>query len=297
MKHSKFKNVGQGSHPKTKALKIMKNLEKNMFFGSKIIPFKKFGQNFLIDGVVLKKIIAFCALSQRDVVLEIGPGMGALTKEIAPRAKKIIAVEKDRRIVPLLKENLSSLKNLKIIEEDILKIKAESLGLPKNYKIIANLPYNISLFVIRKFLEGKNPPRLMILMVQKEVAQKICSKKSSLPKLAIEFYAKPKILFYVKKDAFWPKPKVDGAVIEIKDIENKARQCDENLFFSVIKAGFLFPRKTILNNLSFGLKLERETIEKMLSKMNIRKDIRPENIDLKEWINLSLECKNLLLFN
>ncbi len=271
----------------------MKNLEKDVFSGSKIIPFKKFGQNFLIDSVVLKKIIAFCALSQRDVVLEIGPGMGALTKEIAPRAKKIIAVEKDRRIVPLLKESLSSLKNLKIIEGDILKIKTENLGLPKNYKIIANLPYNISLFVIRKFLEGKNPPRLMILMVQKEVAQKICSKKSSLPKLAIEFYAKPKILFYVKKDAFWPKPKVDGAVIEIKDIGNKAKQCDKNLFFSVIKAGFLFPRKTILNNLSFGLKSERETIEKMLDECEINPQKRPGDLSFSAWLKIVSYYKQL----
>lgn len=283
----------RSAHPKTKALKIMKNLEKDVFSGSKIIPFKKFGQNFLIDSVVLKKIIAFCALSQRDVVLEIGPGMGALTKEIAPRAKKIIAVEKDRRIVPLLKESLSSLKNLKIIEGDILKIKTENLGLPKNYKIIANLPYNISLFVIRKFLEGKNPPRLMILMVQKEVAQKICSKKSSLPKLAIEFYAKPKILFYVKKDAFWPKPKVDGAVIEIKDIGNKAKQCDKNLFFSVIKAGFLFPRKTILNNLSFGLKSERETIEKMLDECEINPQKRPGDLSFSAWLKIVSYYKQL----
>ncbi|MBU3918377.1 hypothetical protein KKC63_00490, partial [Patescibacteria group bacterium] len=192
---------------------------------------KKFGQNFLVDKSILEKIIESAQLKKDALVLEIGPGLGVLTKELAKQCEQVIAIEKDKRIIGLLKQNLMGFNNVEIIEADALKFdwcrcqtstlcrcltstardtrtsledssfetrphqRGRASLMTGNYKIVANLPYNIALPVIRKFIEAKNPPEEMILMLQKEVAEKLCSEKGSLPKIAVEFYAKTEFLF------------------------------------------------------------------------------------------------------
>jgi 16S rRNA (adenine1518-N6/adenine1519-N6)-dimethyltransferase len=207
-----------------------------------------------------------------------------LTQELAKQAKKVMAVEKDKNLINVLKNNTSKYQNLQILQGDIMI--NYHLSLIDDYKIVANLPYNIALAVIRKFLEEKNPPQTMVLMLQKEVAQRICSKKSSLSKITVEFYAKPEILFYVPKTSFWPAPKVDGAVIKITDIQKSIPNVDKELFFKILKIGFSHPRKTILNNFSQGLKLEKEKISQWLKNANVPCQKRPEELVLKQWTKL-----------
>jgi len=190
-----------------------------------IHPSRRLGQNFLIDKNVLQKIIEAAKLKPTDIILEIGPGLGILTIELAKRVRKVIAVEKDRQLCTILKNilNAPNVKNVEIIEGDILKIEStfrldrnESLT-NYNYKIVANLPYYIVSPVMRKFLEAENPPQLLVLMVQKEVAQRIVANppQMNLLAVAVQFYAQPKIISYVSKNSFWPRPKVDSAIIKI----------------------------------------------------------------------------------
>lgn len=276
------------------SLKIIKKLIRKY----QIFPSKRWGQHFLIDRSVLRKILEASDLQSRDIVLEIGPGIGNLTQELAKRVKKVIAIEKDPKMVEILREVLKEFKNVKIIKEDILKINLQSKILNlKSYKVVANLPYYITSPVIRKFLEEPvRRPQVIILMVQKEVAQRICStKKMSLLALSIQFYAKVKIVSYVSKKSFWPKPKVDSAIIKIAPRVNKyiADELFKKRFFRIVKAGFSQPRKQLLNTLSKGLKLEKEKIKTWLLKNKIKPRERAETLNLKNWLLLTKSFNNL----
>lgn len=259
----------------------------------KPIPIKNLGQNFIKNEGVIKKIIECAKIEKKDVVLEIGPGLGALTKELAKKARLVVAIEKDGRIIPILKKNLIGIKNVLIIKGDILKTDLDSFNF-KKYKIVSNLAYNISLPTIMKFLEEKNPPESMTLMIQKEVAQKICSTRSSLLKIAVNFYSRAKIIFYVPSNSFWPRPKVDGAVIKFENIQKNQPPIDKRLFFTVLRAGFLFPRKTILNNLSTGLKLNKPSVKKNLLGAGVDFKKRPEKISLSGWVSLALNFSDVI---
>lgn len=269
----------------------------------KIKPIKHLGQNFLIDKNIIKKIIKAADLKPRDIVLEIGPGLGALTEELAKKVKKVIAVEKDRRMYRALKENLKDFNNLEIINEDILKLKLTGIGIglayPKpagdrlslsQYKIAANLPFYITAPVIRKFLETKNPPREMVLIVQKEVAQRICARlpKMNILAVSVQFYAKPKIISYVSKKSFYPRPKVDAAIIKIKtkSEKRKTKKTNADKFFRVVKAGFSHPRKQLINNLSKELKIEKQKIATRLGRINIKPSQRAETLSVNNWLDL-----------
>ncbi len=285
-----------------------------------IQPSKKLGQNFLINKKVLFKIINSADIAKKDTILEIGPGLGTLTLELAKKAKKVITVEKDPKMIEILKETLKSFKNVKIIQGDILKYnfqfsisnleplrfaRCNSFGIKqsifnfqfsKKYKIVANLPYYIVSPVIRKFLESKYPPKEMFLMVQKEVAQRICAKpsKMSILAVAVQFYAEPKILFKVSKGSFWPQPKVDSAFLKIKPFSNP-KEVNPDLFFKIVKAGFSHPRKQLANNLSKelalsppnGLKLNKEQIKTLLLDIGIEPSIRAEALTIDDWIKLT----------
>jgi len=259
---------------------------KNLLERYKIRPFKGFGQNFLVNKDVLNKIVAAADIGPEDIILEIGPGIGTLTQELAKKAKKVVAVEKDGKLVEILKETLKEFKNTRVIQGDILK--TGNLNL-KNYKVVANLPYNITSPVIRKFLESKNPPREMTLMIQKEVAQRICAKPPDMNLLAVsvQFYSEPKILFYVSKNNFWPRPKVDGAILRISQICTNLPRIDTNLFFKIVKAGFSQPRKQIVNNLSKVLKLDKEKVKSWLKRNRMSFTQRAETLDIKDWVKLT----------
>jgi 16S rRNA (adenine1518-N6/adenine1519-N6)-dimethyltransferase len=259
-------------------------------------PFKGLGQNFLINKGILEKIMETVNIKPNETILEIGPGVGTLTKELAKKAGKVVAIEKDDKMVEILKKTLITFKNVEVIKEDALKIDLENQKLRiKKYKIIANLPYNIASRVIRRFLESKNQPKEMILMVQKEVAQRICAKAPDMNLLAasIQFYSKPKILFYVSKNNFWPQSKVDGALVRLRP-KDTGQKIDKERFFRVLKAGFSQPRKKISNNLSKVLKLDKEKVKEWLLKNSISPDQRAENLEIKDW--LSLTKKSVQIF-
>lgn len=265
-----------------------------------IKPSKRLGQHFLVDRGVLRDIIAAAELTKDDMALEIGPGIGTLTTELAKRAQKVIAVEKDKKMVEILEETLNGYDNIKCVQADILKkdvlkdiffLEGAYKG---TYKVVANLPYYIVAPVTRLFLEMERSPQVMTLMVQKEVAQRICAKppRMNLLAVSVQFYAEPKIVRYVRKASFWPQPKVDSAIIKIIPRQPISRQTYSDTmlrerFFKIVKAGFSQPRKQLLNNLSGKLKVDKRRAKTLLLKSNINPHQRAENLSVGDWVCLS----------
>ena len=250
-------------------------------YGAK--PSKGLGQNFLIDKNILDKIIDSANLNSADFVLEVGPGLGTLTQELAKRAGQVVAVEKDENMIEILKETLPEYKNVEVLNEDILKYNPQQT----DYKLIANIPYYLTSPLIRKFLESKNPPKEIILMIQKEVAERICAKAGDMSLLAVsvQFYAEAKIISSVSKNCFWPAPKIDSAIIKI--IPFAKPDINPEDFFKVVKAGFSHPRKQLLGNLSGELNLTKEKTTQWLSKNNIDTKQRAETLSIQDWKNLT----------
>jgi 16S rRNA (adenine1518-N6/adenine1519-N6)-dimethyltransferase len=246
---------------------------------------KKFGQNFLVDKKSLDKVVGAAELEEKDIVLEIGPGLGVLTQEIAKRACKVITIEKDPKMVEILKETLKGFDNIEIIETDARKIE-ESLIPKGDYKVVGNLPFYITSPITRFFLELPNPPKLLTFMIQKEMAERICAKPGDMSILAVsvQLYAEAEIAGRISKKSFSPQPKVDAAVIKLRIKPNPKINTD--LFFKIVKAGFLHQRKQLANNLSVGLNMDKEIIKSWLKKNNIKPEQRAETLSLKEWINL-----------
>jgi len=257
------------------------------------VPKNRMGQNFLLERKVAIKMLRAAELSFKDTALEVGAGIGTLTKELAQKAKRVIAVEKDPIMVEILKETTKALPNIKIIQEDILNL--ISLSYPQlneikdgKYKVVANLPYYITSPAIRMFLEADKKPKLMVFMVQKEVAQRICAKppKMNLLALSVQFYAEAKIISSVRKGAFWPRPKVDSAIVKLIPHRKKPRVSPAR-FFRVVKAGFKQPRKQLGNNFSQQLKLSRQKMETWLAQVNIAPAQRAETLSLTDWVTLA----------
>jgi len=241
-------------------------------------PKKSLGQNFLTNPSIVKKIVQTAGVTKDDEVLEIGPGRGILTEELATSAKKITAIEIDSLLAQLLKEKFSNT-NVEIINTDALKF----FPTQENYKIVANIPYYITSPLIAHFLTLKNPPSSMTLMVQKEVAQKICARTPSNPKekhsilsLQVQLYAKPKIAFNVNKGAFTPMPKVDSSVIHLEPTAKHPKNPEEIL--SLAKKAFSQKRKKLSNTL-------REILPK-LKELNFQ-DLRPEHLQIEDWEKLT----------
>ena len=245
---------------------------------------KHLGQNFLLEKKIASKMLVVAELSDKDTVYEIGPGLGTLTKELAQNASKVIAIEKDPAMVKILKETTKNLLNIQIIQADVLKA-----ALPQDrYKVVANLPYYLTSPAIRMFLEAQNKPELMVFMVQKEIAQRICAKPPNMSILAVsvQFYAKVKIVSIVSKSSFWPRPKVDSAIIQIVPKKNLS-SLDSDLFFRIVKIGFKQPRKQLGNNLSAGLNLTKEDTETWLNKNNLQPILRAQTLSIEDWIAIT----------
>jgi len=253
-------------------------------------PLKRLGQNFLIDKRVIKKLIRAVDLQPKDIILEIGPGIGTLTIELAKKVKKVVAIEKDLKMVEILKETLKDYENVEIVKGDILKTQNSKLK-TINYKVAGNLPFYLTAPVIRKFLElPEVRPRAMVLVIQKEVGQRICAKPPQMSILAVsvQFYAKSEIISYVSKKSFWPRPKVDSAILRITPPINTDRKLiNADLFFRIVKAGFSHPRKQLINNLLKELKPDREKVKDWLLKNNIRPSQRAETLTVKDWTSLT----------
>ncbi len=275
-------------------LKIQNPRELLKYYGIK--PSKRLGQNFLVDKRVLEKIIEVASPSSKDLILEVGPGLGMLTVELARRVKKVIAVEKDKVLSQTLKDILrfKGINNVEVMNKDILKISDKILNY--DYKIVANLPYYITSPFIRKFLEAEHKPKLMVLMVQKEVAQRICAKppKMSLLAVAVQFYAKPEIVSYVSKKSFFPQPKVDSAILRIAPRKNadsyaEKRGISPEQFFKIVKAGFSSRRKFLINNLSRELKIKNYKLKIVFDQIGLGQKLRAENLSIEDWIKLYYE--------
>jgi len=269
-------------------------------------PEKYLGQRFILSKKALNKIIAAAEIKKNDTIIEIGPGLGTLTQELAKTGAKIIAIEKDPKMINILGETLAGYKNIKIIQADARNLWVsetykfgDKMGTivmkEEDYKIVANLPYNVATFLIHQWLELKKPPESMVLMIQKEVAQRICAKppKMNLLSVSVRFYADAKIIDYVPAKAFWPKPKVDSAIIEIIP-KKKQPQKTRRAFFAVVKAGFSQPRKQLLGNLAKKLKFPREKLIEIFKDLNISERVRAENLSLEQWLSLAISLQSNL---
>lgn len=249
---------------------------------------KSLGQNFLKNKTIVDQIIQTANLRIEDVVLEIGPGHGALTEKLLEKAKKVIAIEKDKRLIENLNDKFN-IKRFELIESDVLKINIDDFSV-KGYKLVANIPYYITGAILKKFLVAKNKPSLMVLMVQKEVAKRIVAKgsKESVLSLSVKAFGEPRYIKTVKKENFNPIPKVDSAILLIEKISgnNFNSKEEEVLFFELIKKAFNGKRKKI----GTTLKNYKEQIEDL----NIDTNKRPEDLDLKDWIKITKKLsKNL----
>lgn len=252
------------------------------------------GQNFLIDEKVLAAIVAAAEIKKQDNILEIGPGFGTLTEKLLP-AKRVLAVERDKKLCQYLAGKLRSIHNLEIINTDILALSNQAIARRFNsesYRIIANIPYGITGKIMRKFISDIGPkPRDMVILAQKEVGERICAsnKKNSLLSLSVNAYARPKIAFFVRKSSFWPIPKVDSVLLKIEKISEKEVYPirDIRMFWRIVRIGFSSPRKQIHNNLTNGLKLSKTALAEALKRAGIAASWRAEDVSLEQWVKLA----------
>ena len=261
-----------------------------------IWPSRSKGQNFLIAENVYDRVVAAADLSRDDIVLEVGPGLGFLTAKLARAAGKVIAVELDDKLAAYLHDEIDAgeTENVEIFNENILDVNLKNTKYQisdTKYKVVANLPYNITSVFLRKFLTGADKPELMVLLLQKEVAQRICAKPGdmSLLALSVQFFAEPEIIEYVPKNDFWPAPKVDSAIIKlkVKSEKLKIKDSDEKDFFRLAKFGFSAKRKMLKNNLSGGLRIEPAEAEKNLVKAGLDPKARAEDLSVADWVKIS----------
>ena len=237
-----------------------------------------------MDRRVLQKILETAELSPEDIVIEVGPGLGVLTEALIARAKRVIAVELDRGLALALRQ---ALPRAEVIEGDILSFTPlQLLGASLPYKVVANIPYNITSPLLRHFLEAELPPRLMVIMVQREVGEAIVAKPGDLGLLAlsVQFYSRPRLVARVPARSFYPPPQVGSALLRLEVYDQPAVAVqDRAAFFRIIRAGFSAPRKQLHNSLAQGLKLESETASQLLQEAGIDPRRRAETLSLEEW--------------
>jgi 16S rRNA (adenine1518-N6/adenine1519-N6)-dimethyltransferase len=255
---------------------------------------KGLGQHFLVDGAFLKHIILAAALDNNDIVIEVGPGLGVLTRALVEQQVRVIAIEKDAQLAALLQSNFAQNKNVTILNEDILKVNLRKIlrqhtgkGMTR-YKVVANLPYYITSPVLRFFLEAEHKPQTLVVMVQKEVARQITAKpgEMSLLSVGIQLYGDPGIVKYVPARAFYPPPEVDSAILKIAVYPQTAVDVEVVGFFKVVRAGFSAARKQIVNPLSHELGLSKEDIQSLLNKAAIDPHRRAETLSIADWERL-----------
>lgn len=259
---------------------------------------KKYGQNFLIDEAVLSKTVEAASVRNTDVVLEIGPGIGSLTQYLASYAKKVIAVEIDKTLIPILTDTLSGWDNVTILNEDILKTDLNALAKNENngqpLKVVANLPYYITTPIIMKLFESGAPIASVTVMVQKEVADRIGtgpgSKAYGALTLALQYYAKAERVTEVGPESFVPRPKVSSTVLKlVRYLEPPVKVCDDKLMFRLIRATFNQRRKTFVNAVANfeGLPYSKEKIQQVLSKCGYAPTLRGETLTLQEFAGIA----------
>jgi 16S rRNA (adenine1518-N6/adenine1519-N6)-dimethyltransferase len=253
---------------------------------------KTLGQNFLKSESALNKIIETGKVSAEDFVLEIGPGQGALTEKLLGARAKVLAIEKDPRMIKFLQQKfVSEIKSSQLVLKagDILEINPEDVPEIRaanfEYKLIANIPYYITGEILRKFLSTNRAPNQMVLLVQKEVAKRITEEKSLLS-ISVKAYSKPYFVQTVKAGSFVPAPKVDSAIISLEEISKEffeKHRIDDETFFKIVRAGFAHKRKKLLSNLKKTFKIEPEKIENIFDEIELKYTARPEELNIDQW--------------
>ena len=263
---------------------------KNLLRQSGLRARKSLGQHFLVDGAVLNTIIRAAELSAKDTVIEVGPGLGILTSELARHAGNVIAVELDAELSSLLQRRLASFPNLRVINADILKVKpSQLLASQSKYKVVANLPYYITSPVLRYFVEASPQPSLMVMMVQKEVGEAIVAGPGNMSILAIslQVYSRVRTIAAVPAQSFYPPPKVDSVILRFDILPEPAvKVADMNGFFKVVRGGFSSPRKQLHNSLAHGLGIKPAEVAISLNQAAIDPKRRAETLSLDEWAKL-----------
>lgn len=262
-----------------------------------LIPSKKYGQNFLINEEPIEKMLEVGEVKNDDLVVEVGPGFGVLTLALAEKAKKVMAFEIEKKLESYWTEQMARQQNIEIIWGNVLK---QNINVGK-YKVIANLPYQITSNVIRKFLEAENPgtraagaaqyraskPEIMVLMVQKEVAERICAQAGDMSVLSVsvQYYAEPEIVMQVPRSYFWPMPAVDSAIIKIRIKNDELRiKNDTDRFFKIVKAGFSSRRKMLIKNL--GAVADKKKLPAIFQELGINAKVRAQELSVEQWRGL-----------
>jgi 16S rRNA (adenine1518-N6/adenine1519-N6)-dimethyltransferase len=249
-------------------------------------PSKRLGQNFLADPGALRKVIAAAEVGSGDSILEVGPGLGSLTRLLAVETARVVAVELDSGMIGALEDILRGFENVELIHGDILEVELANLFPRGEYKVVANIPYYITSALLRHVLETPNPPTRLVLTVQREVAERICAQEGDLSLLAlsVQVYGAPWIAARIPAGAFYPPPKVESAVVRI-DLYPRPLIPQEQLddFFRLIKAGFGQKRKTLRNALSAGTGLSKEAVEDLLTGVGIDPQRRAQTLSIAEW--------------
>jgi 16S rRNA (adenine1518-N6/adenine1519-N6)-dimethyltransferase len=250
-------------------------------------PKKRLGQNFLVDEAALAKVAAAADITPADTVLEIGPGLGSLTRHLAEAAQRVIAVELDAALLPALEETLRPYGNVDVIQADILSLNPASVsGLNPGYCVVANIPYYITSAIVRRLVEATIPPNRIVLTMQREVAERIVARPGDMSLLAVsvQFYTVPRIVARVPAGAFYPRPDVDSAVIRLDVRAQPAVHVEDvDLFFQVVKAGFSQKRKQLRNALGGGLRLTSAQADLLLARAGVDGRRRAETLTLAEW--------------
>ena len=261
---------------------------------------KSLGQNFIVNHSVCPRIAEEGGASSGKGVIEIGTGVGVLTAELAKRADKVVAIEIDDRLIPVLSETLSDFDNVKIINEDVLKVDLDKV-IEEEFQgmdvyVCANLPYYITSPIIMSLLESRLNIRAITVMVQKEAATRLTAELGTRDvgavTVAVRYYSEPKLLFNVSRGSFMPSPNVDSAVIRL-DIKNEKKVDDEKHFFKVVRAAFSQRRKTLSNSLSSGLSMDKKVITEAIKSVGLPESIRPEQLSMEDFINIAESVRKI----
>lgn len=260
-----------------------------------LAPNKLRGQNFLLNENILDDIVVSAQIKKSDLILEIGPGLGALTQKLASQAQQVIALELDHNFEQPLKKIANISQNIEVVWQDILSLSPRQWQdilakyRKQNYKVVANIPYYLTGKLIQKFMLFDPAPESMTLLVQKEVAERIVARdqKMSLLSLAVHFYGQAKIGGLVTRDNFYPVPAVDSAILQIVDIQKWSYSVDEKKTWQLIKRGFAQKRKKLFNNLLSDQNIEKDKLQRAFEQLNISTNVRAENLTTKNWIALA----------
>lgn len=256
---------------------------------------KSLGQNFLIDGNIVRSIVEKAEVGEEDYVLEIGPGIGTLTEELALRAKKVVAVEIDKKLIPILEQSIGKYENVEIINEDILEVDLgrliEEKFQGKSVKVVANLPYYVTTPIVARLIEENLNIESIVVMVQKEVAERMAappgSKTYGSLSVLIDYFTKPEIVLSVPRTVFMPQPKIASAVIKL-DLKKDLEDIDSDKLFKVVRASFSKRRKTVLNALSsYGFHIDKDRVRESLEKAGIDPSERAERLSTEDFIEIS----------